>query len=319
MRERVPQDALRYNYLMDAVLAVTALDRAIELSTEPSPTSSSTDSPRIMVTPPLAAQDYARRAHEYWARGRQAFWASCGSITPENHIAMFIFTSISSAIILVLTRFGLCPDEKEPSAAGRISPELRCVSIQYDNLRDIQAVCLASWDWLQEGPLDMQAWIKQPVPRELLDEGTTTALSRLHGLNEWLHGCDRGQEPPAGTPEKARFSAYMSSVLFLEESFARDIDGTVKGQCASWLALSYPEFKIAFRQAEPMALLIIAFWAVLVNDMGKEAWYARDAGKDLVVVITNELRNSPFMAGPGTWESLNWARQRVDLEPVCLN
>ncbi|KAI0601032.1 hypothetical protein F4775DRAFT_477708 [Biscogniauxia sp. FL1348] len=118
---------------------------------------------------------------------------------------------------------------------------------------------------------------------------------------------------PAPTPHP-----YTQALSFLERCFAEDARGVFGGFCCAFPSGCGGGFAAAIRGnpgPDPLALLILMHWAVLLDRLGPEYWWARDLGRRLV-----EGGSGALGAREGAWEwewewveSVAWVRGRVGL------
>ena len=113
--------------------------------------------------------------------------------------------------------------------------------------------------------------------------------------------------------EKTPHEVYRVAIFWLKETFAEHKMNKVKGYCLSFFVLAGQDFAEAVRSAQPVALFILMHWAVQLDMIGEEAWFARTIGKQLVLEISDILRASPLSQLPDALDGITWARQRVGL------
>ena len=130
---------------------------------------------------------------------------------------------------------------------------------------------------------------------------------------------ETGQDPdsPAG-----RHEMYSTTIFWLREIFAEAADGRVKGFCLAFFTLMGVRFTEALRAREPVALFIVMHWAVQLDRLGREVWWAEDVGRRLVREISDLLRGPEgghacawIAALPDGRDGIIWARQQVGLPP----
>ena len=292
MQHLIPRDALRYDFLMDAILAVAALETAHELGVE-------------------AAPKYGLAALEYYDHSLRAFHAELGKgITEENYLAAFI---CSLMLGIVSTH---APKYSPDGADGSGRSALETAFLVFDMMEGNRSVVLTSWKWIVKGPLKLDAW--EPVgPLHLLNDETKAAMARLRSLNDQAYPASGPGDPaegPAAIFSTDPHAAYQSAIKYLEDIYAREAGGKVKAACIAYPGLAGPYFSAAIRRPEPMALLILMHWGVLMHRLGRDTWWA--AGQDLVAEITAVLRQSQLSPSEELKETINWARTQADLPPL---
>jgi hypothetical protein len=149
----------------------------------------------------------------------------------------------------------------------------------------------------------------------LLDPETTAALDRLTTISHRI-------ELPATDDKSMSCSAgdsqlYQLAIAHIKYSFAEELRDVVKNYCWTIASVNDPQFFDAVRNAEPMALLIIMYFGVLLNMMERKgnamAWWLRDQGKEIVGDVSQILDNSLVAQLPDLQEAIAWARQRVGI------
>jgi len=291
MQMLIPRDALRYDFLMDAILAVAALDMAHELGAD-------------------APSRYGRAALEYYDHALRSLHAELGrGIDQENYLAVFIGSLMIGAISVHAPKYSR-------DAADKSMTALETTYLLFDMMKGNQSVVVTCLGYIVKGPIRMDAW--DPVgPLHLLDEGTKSAMARLRRLNDQAHPDSVSGDQDGGYADilsQEPHTAYRSAIKYLEDIYARDMDGKIKAACIAWPGFSGPYFMTAIRRSEPLALLILMHWAVLMHRLGRDTWWAE--GQDLVDEITAMFRSSQLSPSDELKASINWAREQSDLPPL---
>ena len=161
--------------------------------------------------------------------------------------------------------------------------------------------------WLESGPFQ---WIFRSKSSEntiVVDEDYNAALLRLKEFNS--------EYETINMTGGATFAHAISSLSFCS-------DGS-KGRILAWLAMAGQEFMTKPQESDPMALLIMLHWAVLLMNLG-DLWWARNAGKrlleDVVVTLEKTSVEAKPIGSPRWAETLDWARsvskQRETTKPI---
>lgn len=149
--------------------------------------------------------------------------------------------------------------------------------------------------WLESGPFQWIFGSKSSENIIVVDEDYNAALLRLKELNS--------EYETINITGGATFAHAISSLSFCS-------DGS-KGRILAWLAMAGQEFMTKLQESNPMALLIMLHWAVLLMNLG-DLWWARNAGRRLLEDIVVALEKTSFEARPigsPRWaETLDWAR-----------
>ena len=149
--------------------------------------------------------------------------------------------------------------------------------------------------WLESGPFRWIFGCKLPDNIISVDEDYNAALVRLKELyNEYV---------AISATSPTIFAHAISSLSFCS--------GGSKGRILAWLAMAGQDFMTNLKEYEPMALLILLHWAVLLMNLS-DLWWARNAGKRLVEDVAVALEKVAFESGPSClpkWvEAVRWAR-----------
>ncbi|KAL8298975.1 hypothetical protein RB597_007549 [Gaeumannomyces tritici] len=307
MQVLVPQTALKLPFLMDGMMAISALDIAINDEGSKYPT--------------LDA-DYPLVAARYYDRGLTAFrkllTGSRDNLDPESHQAMVIFSSIAGIMNMAMPQFDVGPDVGE-SSTGRT---LAAAMIHFDMIHGAGQVVLIALDWLEAGPYPTNArpnW-KEDVLFELLDEDTKAAVAHLQTVNDMVTREDGSLPTPPSSGKDADGSTntdseaarstkamYKKAISYLEEFFARTLDRNTRGFGLLWPTMAGAEYAAAARRSEPLAILLLMYWGVILHRMSKDYWWAGRPGRALVREGEVALRSSPHAMLPAWVQSVEWA------------
>jgi len=192
----------------------------------------------------------------------------------------------------------------------------------------------------------MQRLLDSPVPiRAYLNYGlaltavlsyeTQAALARLDSLNEMYHSCQyQGLTPVssdelsiAKTPHSDTVSTcsitpktpWKSVVALLRHCFAEEQRGVLRGFCFVFPGGAGADFTAALKVSDPMALLILLHWSVLVDRAEHEFWWTKDLGQRLATGILRAMRlflpasPSPALSTPEWGESIAWVCSQLRL------
>lgn len=160
-------------------------------------------------------------------------------------------------------------------------------------------------EWLELGPF---RWIfGSKTSNNIINikacrnEDCNEAFVRLSALNN--------EYATAHPVSAAVFVSAISSLSFCS-------DGN-KGRILAWLAMAGQDFMTNVNEKEPMALLILLHWAVLLIDLN-DLWWAKNAGARLIedVVLTLEKVEVRLgnVSSPEWAKTIEWARCYSDSE-----
>ncbi|KAH8690741.1 hypothetical protein BGW36DRAFT_389250 [Talaromyces proteolyticus] len=152
---------------------------------------------------------------------------------------------------------------------------------------------------------------------DILDDETASALDLLTTISRQIRVLITadGHTEIAGDTE-----VYQIAIGHIKCSFAEHKRGVIKNYC--WILVSVVDrcFFQSLKQLEPMALLIMMYFGVILDRMGRDptAWYIGSRGKDLVEDISEILELSPVSQIPDGQVAITWSRQQVGILPYIL-
>ncbi|KAF2971769.1 hypothetical protein GQX73_g1816 [Xylaria multiplex] len=200
---------------------------------------------------------------------------------------------------------------------------------------------------LLDSPVPLRAYLNYGLASAVaLPPDTQIALSRVHGLNELYHSSRYRGTTPTSSDELSIGTSSLSdmvsptptlwaaattplsdtvsttSVTFatpwtvaiglLQNCFAEEQRAILRGFCFVFPGGAGPDFAAAVKAFDPMALLILMHWAVLIERAGNEFWWAKELGKRLAIGIWKAMQllpprsRSPILLTPEWGESISW-------------
>jgi len=287
MQIQVPRWCLRDDFLMNGVFAIAALEISI----------GECDGDEAK------AAFYAQAAMEYYDRGSAEFRAGLGDINKDNCTSMYMFSSLAWIISMAI-----------PHDRNRHYHEkgiLERTSMLMELIMGSSLIALRSVAWIMESPLrtSIQVVVKSFLEVEepnTLDSNDQAAFARLNTL---LEDPSLSTTIPPGT--------YENAVLQLRVLWREDIKQTTKGIAIAFPSLAAQDFATAVNESQPMALLILMHWAIMLHklDVVDKLWWAKKVGQDLILEISDRLleSNTEVATLPLFWECVAWAREQAGL------
>ncbi|KAJ5618221.1 hypothetical protein N7528_006864 [Penicillium herquei] len=267
----VPRLALQFEFLMNGILALASLHIAATLE-------------------PPSSIVYMDTALQYHNLTFAPFRASIDNLTEQNCEAVLAQSIITTIFGIALPRV---------TAARGESPNMtENIIVLFELLQGVKNIITIG-----------QSWIKLNLyphhPRDLkseglaLDEETQTALDRLATLNdETLASIDTDQH-----------RINQDVISHLRHCFAMYIHAGGPGNVLAWLAGVDKEFVDNVRRRQPLALLVLMHWGVLLGELDGLWWWARNSGRALVSELLHILQ-----PGNHRWAiSLAWPRRKMGL------
>ncbi|KIW43915.1 uncharacterized protein PV06_04965 [Exophiala oligosperma] len=285
-RLMVPQEALRYDFLLNAILSVTALHVAT-------------------TTSPTRSRAYQLAALEYQNLAINTFQASNLTVTAANHQAMFAFSVLNMALALALP-YHLSRDNDLTNIREGLPT-------MFGLLQGVVSIFASSRTWLSTGAFQGLVARQMPnVPREELDHAHRTAMDHLRLAND--EGYRLLCSDPSSSPQKAvsYHESNLAAIEKLEQCFLwnSDADNVV---CLRWLATLEGSIIDAISNREPVAMLAIMHWAILLDRLGENRWWGKSCGKLLVTELSMVL--NPLKP---QWEpAISWVHQQVGLPALA--
>lgn len=181
----VVKEALKHEYLMESLLALTSLHIASEM------------------TDPLSAAPYVSAALQYQNSAVPAFRAALHNVTPSNCDAVFASSVFMMAATMVSP---LLPTGDNDNASSPTQNMLRL----FDFVKGITSVVGISHQWLDNGPFG-EILSPQIEALSLTGDGISFPIERLRKLN----GTFTGTANPL-------YDTYERVIGQLEKCFAKD-------------------------------------------------------------------------------------------------
>ncbi|KAJ5644432.1 hypothetical protein N7507_010443 [Penicillium longicatenatum] len=266
----VPRLALRFEFLMNGILALAALHIASTLE-------------------PPASFVYMDTALHHHNLTFAPFRASIDHLTEQNCEAVLAQSIITTVFGIALPRV--------TAARGESSNMTENIVVLFELLQGVKNIITIGQPWIKLNLYPHQKGFKSDGPT--LDSVTEAALDRLAVLNdETLSSIDTDQ-----------YRINKDVIAHLHHCFTMySIDGGPANALA-WLAAVDKEFVDNVRRRQPLALLILMHWGVLLWELDGQWWWARNSGRALVSELLLILQ-----PGNARWaDSLAWPRQKMGL------
>jgi hypothetical protein len=267
----VPRQALQYDFLMNGLLALAALHIA-------------------STTAPPESLAYIDTALEYHSLTFAPFRAAVTNITPLNCEAVLAQAVITIVIGIALPQLTADRDESQGMTENMI--------VVFELLQGVKNIFSIGKPWIKLNLFTRASGHWEGAPVEL-ESTTQTALERLTSLNdESLENTDAAQH-----------QINKKVIDSLRYCFAMFYDTASPAHVLAWLAAVNKDFLDNVRRRQPLSLLILMHWGVLVGELDGQRWWARNSGRALVSELLKVL--SP---GNSRWQdALAWPQQKMGL------
>ncbi|GAB1212178.1 hypothetical protein ATERTT37_001308 [Aspergillus terreus] len=266
----MPRKALEHDFLMNGILAVAALHTAA-------------------TTDPPEALSYLDAALEYHNQAFTPFRQAVDNMTPSNCDAVFAHSVITTVIGIGLPHL---------TAERGESPSMtENIIVVCELLQGVSNIFRIGRSWFQTSLYSRSKFFDDHA--QDLASDTEEALTRLTAINDAI---------------MVRVDADQHRIIkdalgLLRRSFTRYRSSPDAASVLSWLAVVDKEFVHALRRRQPLALLALMHWAVLLGELDGKVWWAKKSGPALVSELLVALR-----PGDLQWEAArSWPKQKLGL------
>ncbi|KAH9886522.1 hypothetical protein F4778DRAFT_469199 [Xylariomycetidae sp. FL2044] len=315
LQEVMPREALGHDYLLNGILAVSALHLAIHHRPDA-----------------RARRQYLNLAMELYDRGSGSFRTHLGHVTPDNIHILYMFSALTTytnvAFLQCAYRGG--HDDNNNDDGDDSQSTLEHMAVAFDLLNGGLSIVSMGMDWLMDSPVPIRAMLALgQASLDLIDPETHAALARLDDINDSIYGCTTSSSPPSSsTPSSSASSSssssssplspppppspssssssssssprdpptptpqhqlYRRAIDWLRRCYAEDARALLRGYCCTFPSAAGRGFAAALKAAEPLALLVTMHWAVLLDRLPAEYWWADDIGRRLALEIADVL------------------------------
>ena len=138
-----------------------------------------------------------------------------------------------------------------------------------------------------------------------------SAIEGLGELNEATYGTGRTESQVSELQAMTYHAACRRAIFYLKECFEKCAEPDTRGYCLAWPLQAGPDYITAIKDRQSLALLIMMYWGVLLEQISYDIWWAQRIGKCLIDDLANEMSNSNTETFD---EGIKWAREQVGLE-----
>jgi len=240
----VPKMALKHDFLMHSLFSVTAL--------------------HIASSCPDNQSSYIDRAIRHHNIALREYSAELKSITRENSAALFTCATLTviSALSLVMLR----PNEEQKG----LSEGLLGIFML---LRGVPLVLHATWIWIEKSEIAPLLIGREKDESIVLSDEVTNAIKLLEDRNQWMSSSDADR------------NTYARAIQGLKECFnllsSKDRDN---GMVLTWPISLSPEYLELLGSCQQMAVVILAHYAVILNEI-RDTWWEMGWGRKLIQEI----------------------------------
>ncbi|KAH7256307.1 hypothetical protein BKA59DRAFT_412767 [Fusarium tricinctum] len=296
--------ALKHEYLLQGMFAFSALEVAL--------------CGGAVVVEDDYPTYYAKLAVEYYDKASRSFRAQLENVTSENAQKIFMFSFLAVSVNMAL---GQCTAFEELQE-GVLE---RMVTL-WELLMGNASIADQHFDALISGALSrsteslmLRTQLQIETPSSL-SKDTEEAIERLSIIVNKACEILTSSSPEDKSEVNTRISSYRASVSAIQTCFVQDSKDVYRGVAIGFPAMAGRDFGLALKSSDPVALLLMVYWGVQLNELGKLAWWAGTFGKKMVDEVSELLwvpdPGSEIMSMPGWRECISWARLEVDIPPI---
>lgn len=303
MQTVLPREGLRHPFVLQGIFAVSALDLAINGSLDRN-----------------ESHIYTRAAMEYYgtASAMLRAWLNDPNSPPDEYWLAFLVSNMAAVYHCAMPQ--LPPDVAGPNTA------LGHIVGLFNLLNGATTLGLSHVDAILRSPITSLRSIGLP-DHSILDPETRSVLARLTAINDALHASDNPDEvrpnPPLGPlvdPEPlTQHETYRRAIHHLASCFAEDARGVIQSYCNSFPGWNGKAFARAVIALDPMALIVLMHWGVLLDRVGKQMWWATSIGFSLVAEVSEMLQQTDLVVLlPNVVDAIAWVRRQVGFHDMMM-
>ncbi|GAB1207331.1 hypothetical protein APSETT445_006046 [Aspergillus pseudonomiae] len=242
----MPRKALEHDFLLDGILSIASLHTAATKG-------------------PIEARSYIDTALEYQNRALTPFRQALNNISPANCDAIYAYSLITIASRIAMPHLAI-GDNEGPNMIENILHV-------FELLQGTTEISKMTRAWSAQSSFSTAADYWAPAAKRL-DSETEEAFTRLTAINN---------QKNSTLPEAHRMTD--EAIDLLRRCFCRYSTTKDPGSVITWLAVVNRRFVDTLRGLEPISLLILGHWGVLLGQLDGKIWWASNSGRALVTDI----------------------------------
>ncbi|GAW23487.1 hypothetical protein ANO14919_130460 [Xylariales sp. No.14919] len=329
----LPQEALRHDFLLNGIFVAAALHRSTMVSES-------------------EAKGYFNIAMELYDRASRSFRIQLGKMDSTTHHVLYIYSSMTAFINIAFSQCNFSEGSELNTlstvavAFGLMNGSVNIAKTDFQALLDSPVPIRAYLGYGLASTVTLQPDTRAALSRlrdlnelyhgssryrgatpassddlsvatgSLNDTVSTTSTTSTTPATSWA-AATTPLSDVASTSSATSATPWTVAVGLLQHSFAEEQRAVLRGFCFVFPGGAGPDFTAAVKAADPMALLILMHWAVLVGRAGNEFWWAKDLGKRLAIGIWKAMQlsaprsRSPVMLTPEWGESISWVCRQL--------
>ncbi len=274
----VPQLALKHECLLHGMLAMSALEIAAFTTN---------NNQRV--------DYYVNVALEYQNLSTSELRRQLCNVTSENRRALFALSSILMVLGLAIPRFVLQRGER----GNMLDYVMTYVAL----LKGLKTIADTTENFIEEEQLlaDWPTWDALPAPDlepdiQCVFETLATSIDET----SWQKNLQDSYR-----------SVYKQALGYLEENFSKCRGPVTRAYCLGWPLQAGDEYLAALMDRQPLALVFMMIWGVLLDEVCQDIWWAAGVGHQLVQDLSRLISTDDSKINAG----VIWAQSRVAMVP----
>lgn len=288
LQDELPYLALGNSFVLDGLMALAALDLAINSC------KGETSITNV----------YLRTAIRHMNRASAEFRHQLSFVNRENIHLLYYFSTMAALFNCAAPTLPVSPLQHIDTAIAMI---LGAVSVAQTNFQ-----------WLYEGATAIAAYMQNCEVRlellESLEAGTLAATTRISAVIHTAY-------LPGGSLAADNI-LYKMAADQLKYAFAEGTPGLLHGNWLSFIAFVGHGFAKAVHAREHVALFLLMHHAVLVHRASlvspEQGWWLGLIGRELVAEISELLSTSPLVMLDDVRDAIAWTRLQTGLPPMQI-
>lgn len=156
-------------------------------------------------------------------------------------------------------------------------------------LKGLSSIAESEQGYLQREPLVNKFTPWEALPMQKLEPELQQALQGMAHLNDELNGHVDPWTSGCHSPRPRYYEANCYALSYLQKNFARCGSPDTRSYCFGWLLQAGEGYATALADKEPVALLALMYWGVLLEQISYGFWWAEGVGRQLVHDISNTV------------------------------
>ena len=279
----LPREGLKFPFLLQGFFAMASLEIA-----------ANKDQPEYA--------NYVSAALEYHDNALSMFRSELANVARDKQQAVVAFSIITLMLSLALPRFTKTRDEPQSMKENILANS--------ELVRGAGILAQQNWDTLKDAPIFRYQKPFSELQIATLGPSDQSAIARLNASNEERHNPSDDQPRTSKLQSITYHGACRKAIFHLEGLFSRCTEPSDRGYSLAWLNFAGKEYVEAVKDADPVALLILMHWGVLIERCSTDIWWAQSIGESLVDEVTIALAAE---TDPVFRAAVSWARREVGL------